>query len=96
MTSLIFCFNRHNIVKHILIMKKTFLLILKVLGTLLIIPASLALIMALFLLITGEDGFSDAAPWWVIFMMIAGALGLPGLILLFIARYISKSPEQEK
>lgn len=91
-----FCFNRHNVAGHILIMKKTFLMILKVLGTLLIIPASLALIMAFVLLITEEDGFSDAAPWWVIFMMLAGALGLPGLILLFIARFIPKYFEREK
>lgn len=47
------------------------------------------------MLITGQDGFTDAAPWWVLLLIIAGALGLPDLILLLLARFISKGSKQE-
>jgi hypothetical protein len=78
-------------------MKSVISLILKILGVILVIPASLALILGLWMLITGQDGFTDAAPWWLFLLMIACALGLPGLILLFLARFISKgsTPENE-
>jgi hypothetical protein len=76
-------------------MKRVFPLILKILGALLIVPASLSLILGLWLLITGQDGFSDAAPWWVFLIMIAVALGLPGLVLLFFTRFISRETKQE-
>ena len=75
-------------------MKRVILLILKILGILLIIPASLAFILGLWMLITGQDGFTDAAPWWVFLFMIALALGLPGLILLLIVRYTSNDVKQ--
>jgi len=76
-------------------MTRVFALILKILGLLLIIPASLALILGLWLLITGQDGFTDAAPWWVLLLMIACALGLPGLILLFFAQFFSRNTKNE-
>ena len=72
-------------------MKKITIIILKTLGILLIIPALLSLILGLWMMITGQDGFTDAAPWWVFLYMIAVALGLPGLIFLLIARFISKT-----
>jgi|WetSurMetagenome_2_1015567.scaffolds.fasta_scaffold05789_1 hypothetical protein len=77
-------------------MKKVFPLILKILGAILIIPASIALILGLWLLITGQDGFSDAAPWWFFLFMVAVVLGLPGLIFLFLARFTSKYASEEK
>jgi uncharacterized membrane-anchored protein len=63
--------------------------ILKVLGILLIVPAVIALFLGVMSLISG-DGFSDAAPWWVIFLMTAAVLGLPGFAFLLVARFISK------
>jgi len=77
-------------------MKKIIPLILKILGVILLIPAILALILSLWLLITGQDGFTDAAPWWVFLLMVAAALGLPGLILVFIAKFIPKHSNEEK
>jgi hypothetical protein len=69
-------------------MKRVFHLILKILGMLLIIPASIALILGLLMLITGQDGFTDAVPWWTFLIIISFELGLPGLLLLVIARFI--------
>lgn len=68
---------------------------MKIFGVILVVPASLALILGLWMLITGQDGFTDAAPWWVLLLIIAGALGLPDLILLLLARFISKGSKQE-
>lgn len=76
-------------------MKRIIPLILKIFGVILVVPASLALILGLWMLITGQDGFTDAAPWWVLLLIIAGALGLPDLILLLLARFISKGSKQE-
>ena len=75
-------------------MKRASTIILKILGVFLIILASLALFLGLWMMITGQDGFTDAAPWWVFLFMIALALGLPGLILLLIVRYISNDVKQ--
>lgn len=71
-------------------MKRVSAIILKILGVFLITLASLALILGLWMMITGQDGFTDAAPWWAFLYMIAVVLGLPGLILLIIAHFISK------
>lgn len=76
-------------------MKRIIPLILKIFGVILVVSASLALILGLWMLITGQDGFTDAAPWWVLLLIIAGALGLPDLILLLLARFISKGSKQE-
>jgi hypothetical protein len=36
------------------------------------------------------DGFTDAAPWWVFFIMMAAVLGVPGVICLISARFLRK------
>jgi FtsH-binding integral membrane protein len=60
--------------------------ILKVLGTVFIIPACFALLLGLLSLASGGGGFSDAAPWWVVFMSAVVILGVPGVLVLFIGR----------
>ena len=42
-------------------------------------------------LISGDDGFTDAAPWWVFFFMIAAVLGVTGSVFVVLGRFISKN-----
>jgi hypothetical protein len=77
-------------------MKRTIALILKIFGAILITAASFALLLGLWLLITGEDGFTDAAPWWYFLFLVAAVSGIPGLILMLISRFISKEAKEEK
>jgi hypothetical protein len=74
---------------------KIFYLFLKSSGLILVIIAAGVFFIGLLSLISG-DGFTDAAPWWVFLFMAAAVLGLPGIILLLAARYISKKINPEK
>ena len=64
-------------------------LVLSVCAWLLLVPAFLLLLLAFAALVTG-DGFSDAAPWWVVIGMLAALFGAPGLALLALARLRSR------
>jgi hypothetical protein len=56
-----------------------------VIAWVLLVPAALLLVLALLALLEG-DGFSDAAPWWVVFAMAALVPGVPGMVLLVLVR----------
>ena len=72
-------------------MGKTASLILKISGILFLIPAVIFLMLGLWGLISGDDGFTDAAPWWVFFFMIAAVLGVTGSVFVVLGRFISKN-----
>jgi hypothetical protein len=57
---------------------------------LLLVPAALSFLYGLGLLISGEDGFSDAAPWWIVFLILGAGLGIPGLLFLILSRWLFK------
>ncbi len=59
--------------------------VLAALAFLLLVPASLLLFIALAVGLSG-DGFTDAAPWWLFILLLAVAMGAPGLLLLLIVR----------
>lgn len=64
-----------------------------VIAFVLIIPAGLLLLYSVGLLMGSEDGFTDAAPWWLALLMLELGLGIPGLLFLLLSRWLFK---QEK
>jgi len=64
-----------------------------VIAFVLIIPAGLLLLYSVGLLMGGEDGFTDAAPWWLVLLLLELGLGIPGLLFLLLSRWLFK---QEK
>ena len=69
-------------------MKKIISGILKILAIILLVFACITVIFALDDFVS-PHGFTDAAPYWVFFFMIACVLGIPGLLLLYISKKIS-------
>ena len=67
---------------------------MSVIAVLLLLPASAAFLLSFMSLISGY-GFTDAAPWWVFFLMVAVVFGLPGFILWLGARAMGKRIEQQ-
>lgn len=63
--------------------------ILSIVGWILIVPAIFLFICAFLVFLSG-DGFTDAAPWWVVIAMLGGALAVPGLVFLGLSRLRSK------
>ncbi len=75
-------------------MRRVSSIILIILGVLCIVPAVILLLLGLWSLISGDYGFTDAAPWWVIFFISGVVLGVAGSILLLFGRFISKKKVQ--
>lgn len=64
-----------------------------IIGLLFTIPGSILVLMGLLMMITGESGFTDAAPWWLL-MLFAGFIALiTGAVFLLISRRLRKTEE---
>jgi membrane protein implicated in regulation of membrane protease activity len=61
----------------------------------LLIPAGFLLLYGAGLLISGGNGFTDAAPWWLVLLLLALGLGIPGLLFLLLSRWFIKQEKIE-
>ena len=63
--------------------------VLKVIGVVLLVPSAGFLVLALLTLAAG-DGMTDAAPWWLFFLVVGLCLGVPGGLVLLAVRLRSR------
>lgn len=73
--------------------RRVIVVVLRTVGVLLLIPTVVLIFLALYGIITGDDGFTDAAPWWAFFLVLAVCIGVPAAVLLLVARLVARRPK---
>jgi membrane protein implicated in regulation of membrane protease activity len=64
-----------------------------VIGVLFTVPGVILVVLGLLMLVTGESGFTDAVPWWLLLLLAGLVAVIPGGVFLFVSRRLRKAEE---